>query len=165
MAGKIARPNAFQRLLHRFVMLKPVTAFFAPWIHRMDKLLLEWTHGGHSFAEILGWPIVEITTIGAKTGLPRTMPLIGVIEGESIALVASSFGREHNPGWYYNLKKNPECDVLFNGRSGKYIAREMEGERYDHYWRLAVSYYSGYEKYKKRAAPRHIPVMLLEPKK
>jgi deazaflavin-dependent oxidoreductase (nitroreductase family) len=165
MARKITKPNTFQKFLHRFVMIRPVTAFFAPWIHRLDKALLERTNGKHSLAEILGWPIVEITTLGAKSNLPRTMPLIGVVEGVRIALIASSFGREHNPGWYYNLKKNPECDVLFNGRSGKYIARELEGDDYDHYWQLAVSYYAGYEKYKERASHRHIPIMLLEPKK
>ncbi len=165
MARKIRHPNLLQKLLHRLVMIRPVTAFFAPRIHRLDKALLEFTKGKHSLAEILGWPIVEITTIGAKTKQPRTMPLIGVIDQERIALIASSFGREHNPGWYYNLKAHPECDVLFNGRSGKYVARETEGEEYQHYWQLAVSYYAGYQKYKERAAPRHIPVMLLEPKK
>ena len=144
-------------------MIRPVTAFFAPRIHRLDKAVMEWTHGKHSFAEMLGWPIIEITTIGAKTGKPRTMPLIGVVAGEKIALIASSFGREHNPGWYYNLKKNPECEVLSGGRTGRYVARELEGDDYDHYWRLAVSYYVGYERYKERASHRHIPVLLLEP--
>jgi deazaflavin-dependent oxidoreductase (nitroreductase family) len=165
MARKITKPNAFQKLLHRIVMIRPVTAFFAPWIHRLDKALLELTKGKHSAAEILGWPMVEITTIGAKTGQPRTMPLIGIVADEKIALIASSFGREHNPGWYYNLKKHSECEVLFNGRIGKYIARELEGDEYHHYWQMAVSIYAGYEKYKERAAHRHIPVMLLEPKK
>ena len=165
MARKITKPNAFQKLLHRIVMIRPVTAFFAPWIHRLDKALLELTKGKHSAAEILGWPMVEITTIGAKTGQPRTMPLIGIVADEKIALIASSFGREHNPGWYYNLKKHSECEVLFNGRIGKYIARELEGDEYHHYWQMAISIYAGYEKYKERAAHRHIPVMLLEPKK
>jgi len=165
MARKITKPNAFQKLLHRIVMIRPVTAFFAPWIHRLDKALLELTKGKHSAAEILGWPMVEITTIGAKTGQPRTMPLIGIVADEKIALIASSFGREHNPGWYYNLKKHSECEVLFNGRIGKYIARELEGDEYHHYWQMAVSIYAGYEKYKERAAHRHIPVILLEPKK
>jgi len=159
------KPNAFQKLLHRFLMIRSVTAFFAPRIHRLDRALLERTNGKHSLAEILGWPILEITTIGAKTNLPRSMPLIGIIDDKKIALVASSFGREHNPGWYYNLKAHPECDVLFNGRSGKYIAREIDGAEYEKYWPMAVSYYKGYEKYKERAAHRHIPVMVLEPKK
>jgi deazaflavin-dependent oxidoreductase (nitroreductase family) len=166
MAGEITfKPNAFQKFLHRFVMIRSVTAFFAPRIHRLDRALLERTNGKHSLAEILGWPIIELTTLGAKTHQRRSLPLIGVVDGKKIALIASSFGREHNPGWYYNLKAHPECDVLFNGRSGKYIASEIVNEdEYHHYWQLAVSYYAGYEKYKERAAPRHIPVMLLEPK-
>jgi deazaflavin-dependent oxidoreductase (nitroreductase family) len=111
----------------------------------------------------MGWPIIEITTIGAKTGQPRTMPLIGVIDNEKIAVIASSYGREHNPGWYYNLSAHPECEVLFRGTTKKYTARETDGDEREKYWQLAVSYYAGYEKYKERAAPRHIPVMLLEP--
>jgi len=159
------KPNTLQKLLHRFLMIRWVTAFFAPRIHRLDKAFLELTKGKHSLAEILGWPIVEITTLGAKSNQPRTMPLVGIIDNEKIALIASSFGREHNPGWYYNLKAHPECEVLFQGKTGKYIAREKVGEEYKHYWQIAVSYYIGYEKYKERAAHRHIPVMLLEPKK
>ena len=165
MARKINKPNGFQRLLHRFVMIRSVTAFFAPRIHRADRALLELTKGKHSLAEILGWPIIELKSIGAKTNQQRSLPLVGLFNGEKIALIASSFGREHNPGWYYNLKAHPECDVLFNGRSGKYFARELEGDEYTQYWQLAVSYYAGYEKYKERAAPRHIPVILLERKK
>ena len=159
------KPNTFQKILHRFVILKPVTTFFAPRIHDADRKLLGLTNGRHSFAGILGWPVIGITTIGAKTHTPRTLPLIGLIDGDQIALVASSFGREQNPAWYYNLKEHPECDVVFNGRTGKYIAREVEGEEYDRYWQLALSYYAGYETYKERASHRHIPVMLLEPKK
>ena len=93
------------------------------------------------------------------------MPLIGLFDGEKIALIASSFGREHNPAWYHNLKAHPECQVHSNERMGTYIAREAEGEEYKKYWQLGVSYYEGYEKYKERASHRRIPVMVLEPKK
>jgi deazaflavin-dependent oxidoreductase (nitroreductase family) len=134
-------------------------------VHYFDRKLLDWTNGRFSFGGMLGWPVIEITTLGAKTHTPRTVPLIGLVDGDQIALVASSFGREHNPAWYYNLKAHPQCDVRFNGRTGKYIAREAEGEEYEHYWQLALSYYAGYEKYKERASHRHIPLMLLERKK
>lgn len=146
-------------------MIQAVTAFFASRIHRMDKVLLNLTKGRHSFVEIAGWPFVVITTIGAKTNQPRSMPLVGIVDGQYIALIASNLGRNHNPGWYYNLKAHPECDVLLNGRTGKYIARETEAAEYEKYWQMALSYYAGYEKYKERAAPRRIPVMVLEPKK
>jgi len=161
----IREPNTFQKLLHRFVMMRAVTAFFAPRVHQIDRLILKWTKDKHSASEILGWPIIQLTTVGAKTNQPRTMPLVGIFDHEKIILIASSFGREHNPGWYYNLKAHPECDVNFNGRSGKYIARETTGQEYERYWQLATSFYAGYDKYKHRAAHRHIPVMLLEPKK
>jgi deazaflavin-dependent oxidoreductase (nitroreductase family) len=159
------RPNALQRLLHRIVMIRPVTAFFAPWLHHLDGMILKLTNDKHTISELLGWHIVQLHTIGAKTGKPHTSPLIGVIDGERIALIASSFGRRHNPGWYYNLIKKPECTIHLNGRTGKYMARETEGGEREKYWQMALFYYEGYEKYKERAAHRRIPVMLLEPLK
>jgi deazaflavin-dependent oxidoreductase (nitroreductase family) len=160
-----AKPNALQKGLHQFFMLRPVTAFFAPRIHRLDQAILNLTKGKYTATEILGWNIIQLTTIGAKTNQPRTMPLIALFDGEKIALIASNFGRESNPAWYYNLKAHPECEVQFNGRTAKYLAHEASGCEYDQYWQLAVSNYAGYEKYRERASQRHIPVMVLEPKK
>jgi len=159
------RPNIFQKLIHRFAMLDFARAFFATRMHHIDGWVLKLTNGKHTLSEIAGWPIVQITTIGAKTGKTYTLPLVGLIDGERIGLIASSFGRQHNPGWYYNLKNHPECDVQFNGRAGKYVARETFGEEREKYWDMAVSYYKGYELYKTRAAHRQIPVMVLEPVK
>jgi deazaflavin-dependent oxidoreductase (nitroreductase family) len=164
MAGEINKPNAFQKLIHRFLMMASVSALLAKILHQADAFMLRLTHNRHTFTELVGLPIIQLTTVGAKTNQPRTKPLVGVIDHEKIALIASSFGREHNPGWYYNLKAHPECDVLFKGRAGKYIARETDGDEYERYWQMAVSFYRGYEKYKERAVHRHIPVMLLEPK-
>lgn len=157
------RPNAFQRWLHGFFMLRPVTAFFAPWIHRFDSAILKLTQGKSSAVEILGWNIIQLRTTGAKTNQPRTVPLIGLFDGQRIALIASSFGRERNPGWYYNLKKNPECEVQYRGCSKAYIARETDGPEREKFWQLALSYYVGYQRYQGRMG-RKIPVMLLEPK-
>ncbi|NJC95069.1 MAG: nitroreductase family deazaflavin-dependent oxidoreductase [Anaerolineales bacterium] len=166
MVGEIRiKPNAIQKFIHRFLMLRPVSAFLAKVLHHADAFMLRLTRDRHSVAELVGLPIVQLTTVGAKTGIRRVVPLVGVLDRETIALIASSFGRKHNPGWYYNLKAHPECSVYFNGRSGTYIARETEGDERDHYWQIALSYYAGYEKYETRAAPRRIPVIVLEPKK
>jgi deazaflavin-dependent oxidoreductase (nitroreductase family) len=93
------------------------------------------------------------------------VPLLGVFDGEKIALIASSFGRKHNPAWYYNLKAHPECEVSFKGRPASYVARETEGSERKNYFQAAIDQYAGYQRYKERAAHRHIPVMVLEPKK
>ena len=159
------QPNAFQRLIHQVVMLQPVTALFAPFIHRVDQAILKLTKGRYTISELAGWNIIQLTTLGAKTKQLRTMPLIGVFDHEKIGLIASSFGRAHNPGWYYNLKANPRCRVAFKGTSVEYMAREAEGEEREKYFQLAVSQYGGYQKYKERAAHRQIPVMVLEPKR
>jgi len=158
------QPTPLQRIIHRFVMLRPVTAFFAPWVHWVDKAVLKLTRGKYTISEMIGWDIIQLTTTGAKTGQPRTMPLIGLFDGEKIALIASSFGRKQNPAWYYNLKAHPECEVQSSKRTGTYIARETDGDEYRKYWQMGVSYYEGYEKYKERAG-RKIPVMVLEPKR
>ncbi len=159
------KPNAVQRLLHRFFMQRLATAFFASRVHLIDQAILRLTRRKFTATEILGWNIIQLSSIGAKTNQPRTLPLMGIFDQERIALIASSFGREHNPGWYYNLKAHPACEVESNGHTGTYLAREATGEEYDRYWQMAVSSYAGYEKYQKRASHRHIPVIVLEPKK
>jgi deazaflavin-dependent oxidoreductase (nitroreductase family) len=160
--SKNKKPNALQKLIHRFLVLKPVSVVLSKVLHRADSAMLQLSGGRHTFAELVGLPIIQLTTIGARTNQPRTRPLVGLIEEEKIALIASNFGQKHNPGWYHNLKKYPECEVVFNGTSGRYLARELAGDEYHHYWQVALSYYAGYEKYKQRAAHRYIPVMLLE---
>ena len=159
------RPNSLQKLLHRFFMLRPVTAFFAPRVHRIDKMILKLTGGKYTGSEILGWNIIQLTTIGAKSNRPRSIPLLAIPDQGKIALVASSFGRQHHPGWYYNLKSHPECEVQCKGRSEICVAREITGAEYERYWSMAVDLYAGYDKYKQRAGHRRIPVVVLEPRK
>lgn len=159
------KPNTFQKLIHRFLMLQPVSKFLSVALYRLDILLSKLTKGKHTVTELVGLPVMQLTTTGAKSGQPRAMPLVSLFDGEKIALIASNFGGKNNPGWYYNLKANPKCTVEVNGRAAEYIARRAEGAEREKYWAMAVSYYKGYEKYKNRAAPRVIPVMILEPVK
>jgi F420H(2)-dependent quinone reductase len=159
------QPNFIQRLIHRVLMYRPVTEFLAPRTKTIDTFFLKLTNGRHTLSELAGWNIVHVTTYGAKTGKEIKLILIAIAHEEKLALIASNFGRQQHPNWYFNLLKTPECRVQLNGLDGVYVAREAQGEEREAFWRLAVSHYAGYEKYKERAAPRLIPVMLLEPKK
>ena len=159
------KPNALQKLIHRILMLKWISAFLALVLYRLDGIVLKLTNEKHTVTEIVGLPIIQLTTIGAKTGESRTMPLVSLFDGEKIALIGSNFGRKPNPGWYYNLKANPVCTVQFNGRTSQYVARQTQDEEREKYWQMAVSYYRGYDLYKKRASHRVIPVIVLEPVK
>ncbi|MEW6086152.1 MAG: nitroreductase family deazaflavin-dependent oxidoreductase [Chloroflexota bacterium] len=158
------RPNAFQKAVHRLLMLKPISMVLSKILYRADNFLLLATNGKHTVTRIVGLPIIQLTTKGAKTGKPRTMPLLSIPDGEKIALIASYFGGRHNPGWYYNLKINPECEVRVSGETRTYRARESFGEERERYFQMGISYYEGYAKYRERAAHRNIPVMVLEPR-
>lgn len=159
------KPNAFQKFIHRFLMLKWVSAFLAVVLYRLDGSVSRFTGGKYAVTEFVGLPIIYLTTLGAKTGEARTLPLVSLFDGEKIALIGSNFGRKPNPGWYYNLKRNPLCEVLYRGRKQSYLARQAEGAEREKYWNLALAYYQGYALYERRAAHRTIPVMILEPLK
>jgi len=150
--------------MQRFLSWRLVTTLLAPILHHVDTFFLRLTGGRWDITRLSGLPVVEVTTIGAKSDQPRTLPLAGLPDGDRFVLIASNFGRENNPAWYYNLKANSECIVKKNGQSGTYIAREAEGSEREEYYKLAISYYIGYEAYRQRAAHRKIPVVVLEPK-
>ena len=158
------RPNAFQRFLHRFLILKPVSAFLARALQPLDEAALHLTRGKHTVTELVGLPIIELDTFGARTGLRRSHPLVGILNEGKFVLIGSNFGKEHHPAWVHNLRAHPECVVHSNGRSRNYLARETDGEERANYWQLALAYYKGYALYEKRAAPRKISVWILEPR-
>src|SRR5512147_2223825 len=92
------RPNLMQRALHRILMLRPVTAILIPTLHRADTLTWKWNRGRFSLTSALaGLPTCKVTTIGAKSKLPRMVPLVGLPDGEKIVLIASNFGQAHHP--------------------------------------------------------------------
>ena len=156
-------PNSLQRFLHRFLILKPVSAFLARALQPLDEAALHLTRGRHTVTELVGLPIIELDTFGARTGLRRSHPLVGLMDGDKIALIGSNFGRAHHPAWVHNLRARPECVVHFGRRSANYLARQVEGEERARYWNLALEYYKGYALYEERAAPRKISVWILEP--
>ena len=145
-------------------MLQPVSAFLARVLHHADNFALRLSRGRWTFASLVGLPIIQLTSIGAKSGQLRTVPLVGLKDGEKIALIGSNFGGSNHPGWVYNLKANSECIVKKNGKVGTYLAREADEGENQYYYDMAVSYYIGYAAYKRRAKNRNIPVMVLESK-
>lgn len=156
--------NALRRALHRLLMKSSLSPLFARILHRADGFVLRLNGGRFTITSLFaGLPTIILTTIGAKSGLPRILPIACVPDGEKYALVASNFGQPHFPSWYHNLKANAECMVRVGNRIRTFVAREIHGVEYDHYWKMAVDIYAGYTAYKEMAG-RRIPIMLLEPK-
>ena len=128
----------------------------------VDPVLLRLTGGRASMGLML--PTANLTTTGAKSGEPRTVTILYFSDGDNVILIASSFGRESHPAWYYNLKANPEAVLEKRGKHAVYRATEVDGD--DERARLfsqADLVYPGYADYRVRTAAvgREIPIMRL----
>ena len=138
---------------------------FSFLLHRLDRRVYTWTNGRATLASWLSdLTIVMITTTGAKSGLPRTIPIIAIPHPEhetTFVLIASNWGQKKYPAWYYNLKSNPQAACEYAGESYAYIAHEAERAEYQQLWEHAVSFYAGYGQYRQRVTERHIPIMVM----
>lgn len=117
--------------------------------------------GGRIFSRSLGCPVILLTTTGCKSGQPRTAPIFGFPEGQSVVVAPSNAGKTHYPAWYFNLRANPEAQVQMRGETRRVRAREATPEECERLWPILISRYGGYAVYRKRT-DRYIPILILE---
>ena len=111
-----------------------------------------------------GMPVLELTTIGRKSGEPRSCMLTSPLQrGTTIVVVASRGGDDHHPAWFLNLQANPSVEVALGGTAKRpYTARvATEAERAE-MWPLVTETYKNYAGYQRKTS-REIPLVLLEP--
>ena len=64
----------------------------------------------------LGMPVLELTTKGRMSGVPRTVMLTSPLQdGDAIVVVASKGGDDDHPAWFLNLRAHPEVEVSLGG--------------------------------------------------
>jgi deazaflavin-dependent oxidoreductase (nitroreductase family) len=130
----------------------------------LDRLVYRLTSGRTTASSWLaGVRITMLTTTGAKTGKPRTLPVLCLPDGEDMILIASNFGRPHNPAWYHNLRANPRATINFDGTRREVVSRELSGAERERDYRRGEDIYPGFTHYRRWAANRQIPVLRLEP--
>jgi deazaflavin-dependent oxidoreductase (nitroreductase family) len=108
-------------------------------------------------------PMLLLDHVGAKSGTKRTAPLVFGRDGEDVILVASKGGYPKNPGWFHNLKANPDTTVQIGSKRLPVHARVASAAERERLWPLMVEVYGGYEDYRRRAE-REIPLVVLEPR-
>ena len=109
-----------------------------------------------------GMSVVLMTMRGAKSGKIRKVPVMRVEHDGVYAAVASLGGAPQNPVWYHNLKADPKVEVQDGTTTKQYVAREIEGEEYDLWWKRSVAAFPTYAEYQLKTT-RVIPQFLLEP--
>lgn len=147
--------------------VKPISLFYARTLHHADRAVYRLSRGRITFsAWVTGLPVVMLETTGARTGQRRTLPVVGIPEGDDLILIASNYGQARHPAWYHNLKADPRARVTAGDLTREVEAVEVtdaaEWERlFEHASRVAIVFPA----YRRRTAQvgRGIPIMRLRP--
>ena len=117
----------------------------------------------------LGWkaggmPVLELTTVGRRSGEKRTSMLTSPVQsGEAIVVVASRGGDPVHPAWFLNLRDQPQVEVVWKGQPRRPMtARVAEGEEREQLWSRIMADFPHYGSYQAKTT-RLIPLVVLEP--
>jgi deazaflavin-dependent oxidoreductase (nitroreductase family) len=109
-----------------------------------------------------GWPLLLLTTTGAKTGRRRTSPVVFTVDDGRRVIVASKAGAPHHPHWYLNLVANPEVTVEVPGETYEARAVVADGAERDRLYAQQAAKMPNFTEYQQKTE-RQIPVVILEP--
>lgn len=128
---------------------------------KMHKMIWNLS-GGRLGRTVRGMPIVELVTVGNKSGQPRQI-LIFYVEDEGVpAIIGTNAGKDVDPAWANNLRSTPQARARWDGEWRVVKAVELEGSPHERVWEQAIAVFPGYAEYRAKLT-RPIPIFRLEP--
>lgn len=116
----------------------------------LDRKLLTRSNGRFTILGPIGAPTMLLTTIGRKSGAPRTSPLLYVREDPYLYVVGSNFGQAQHPAWTGNLLADPTCTVVTDGHPVAARAELLDGAERDRVYRRFEDLIGVYSVYRGR---------------
>jgi len=125
---------------------------FATWVHRRRR------------DRTMGLDLLYLTTVGAKSGATRTVPLARFDDGEGGWLVVGSMGGSaKHPAWFHNMAAHPDrIWVEFGNEKHRVTAESLKGEERSHWFDQIAAAHGRYADYQAKT-DREIPVIRLTP--
>ncbi len=117
-------------------------------------------NGGKAGGPFADRDLIVLTVTGAKSGLPREVPLVYVKAGDRYIIVASNGGQDTHPSWYYNLLANPRAQVEVDGEAFDVDTTVLEGDERERAFDAVAARYSGFADYREGTV-RVLPVFAL----
>jgi deazaflavin-dependent oxidoreductase (nitroreductase family) len=111
-----------------------------------------------------GQDILLLHHTGARSGIQRVSPLAYQRVEASFAVFASKAGASDHPAWYHNLLAHPDTSVEVGTETVEVKARVAEPAERDVIWNRQKEILPAFADYEKKAAPRAIPVVILDPR-
>ena len=161
---RITPQTLLQRVLNRIAGTWPMPRLIAPILPRVDLLISSLTEGKSSISSTGGQQVLWVGVRGRETGRLREVPLLAFPFREDLAVIASNFGRPHNPSWVHNLRANPEVELRLGQKTANALAREATYLEAEDVWRAATRMLPSYVGYRRRVTARSIPVFVFEPR-
>jgi deazaflavin-dependent oxidoreductase (nitroreductase family) len=159
-------PTVMQRAVSRFLSTKAGSTVHRKFMAPLDTRLVKLTRGRLHTAKG-AVPLVVLRTTGAKSGIRRDVTLVYFTDADDVILIASNYGQAKHPSWYYNLLKNPTCELFADGRSecgGTFLAHPTESADHDRLFALMERYFTNFTNYAASTSGiRTIPVLRLTP--
>jgi deazaflavin-dependent oxidoreductase (nitroreductase family) len=112
--------------------------------------------------QMAGMRMLALTTIGKKSGEPRSTPLAWFPgENGTWLIAASAGGAPRNPAWYYNIAANPDrVTIELGGEKIAVTAEQLHGEERARAWVEITRTASNFASYETKT-DREIPVIRL----
>lgn len=130
--------------------------------YRLHRFVYRWTGGlvGHHSP---AGPMLLVTTVGRRSGLLRTTPLLYMPDGDRFVVVGSNGGRDQPPAWVLNLSATPRVELHVGRRTVPAEAHILTDEEKAQIWPRLLAHYKGWGHYQE-LTERPIPVVTFVPR-
>ena len=108
-------------------------------------------------------PVLLLHHRGARTGESRVNPVAYLEDNGRYVIFASKAGAPTNPGWYHNLKANPETTIEVGTETLAVTAEEAQGETRERLFATQAARSPQFGEYQQKT-DRVIPVLILTPR-
>jgi deazaflavin-dependent oxidoreductase (nitroreductase family) len=112
----------------RFVSTR-VTRFHA-WLLRSSRGRLR-----RSWVFAAGQPVLALTTVGRRSGLPRSTAVACFTHGDDLVVAGMNLGVSRHPAWALNLESNPNATIEVGGQRIPVTARRATDGEATKLWR------------------------------
>ena len=110
--------------------------------------------------DLRGDDVLLLHNVGAKSGQRYVTPLVYMQDGENWVIFASKGGAPSNPGWFWNLKAQPEVSIEVGTEQVDVLATEATGEERDRLFDRQKGEAPQFAEYEAKTE-RTIPVIVL----
>ena len=106
--------------------------------------------------------VLLLTSTGRKSGKQRTVPLVYIRDGAAYVITASAGGADKHPGWFFNVRSNPQASIEVKDKRIPVVAEVAGTEKKPELWARLVEVAPNFAGYQKRTS-RDIPMVILHP--